>query len=266
MNIFAEAVKLQDRCETFAIATIISSKGSTPRNTGKMIVKSDGSIIGTIGGGLAEAFVIKEAQEAIRENQSRVVEYTLNSDAAGGIQMLCGGKITIFIEVVMQKPRIAMIGAGHVGFAVSRLAEFLGYSLSIIDDRQEFANNEKYPMAVEIFFDQDIEKAIEHVSIDRNTYIIIATKDSDLKALRKVMNSDAAYIGMIGSRRKVAIVKEQLKNEGFPQEKLQSVYAPVGLDIGSETPEEIAVSILAEILKVRSGRTGLSFKELDKHD
>lgn len=265
MNIYAEAGKLNEKGETFALATIISSQGSTPRNTAKMIVKQDGSIVGTIGGGLVEAYVIKEAVEATKSNQSRVVEYTLNSDAAGGIQMSCGGKITIFIEVIMNRPKIVMIGAGHVGMAISKLVEFLDFRLTIIDDRQEFANSDKYPEASEIFCDPNIEKAIEQVNIDTDTYIIIATKDSDLSSLKRVINSEAAYIGMIGSKRKVVIVMEQLKSDGIGEERILFIHAPVGLDIGSETPEEIAVSILAEILKIRNNKTGRSLKELNKN-
>jgi xanthine dehydrogenase accessory factor len=262
MNIFLEAAKLQEQGVAFAVATIISSKGSTPRNHAKMIVKSDGNIRGTIGGGLAELYIIKEAIAAIKENQSKVVEYTLNSEATDGIQMLCGGKITVHIEVVLPKPRIIMIGAGHVGLAIARMVEFLEYTLVIVDDREEFANSEKYPMAVEIFCDHPLEKAFEQLQIDQDAYIVIATADADLPALKSVINTNAAYIGMIGSKRKVDIIHDLLQKEGIPQERLQCIYAPVGLDIGSETPEEIAVSILAEILKVRSGKTGLSLREV----
>lgn len=260
-NIFEEAGQLHEQSVTFAIATIIAHTGSTPRNTAKMIVKTDGSIIGTIGGGLAEAYIITEALEAINKSQSRVVEYTLNSEAANGIQMLCGGKLTVFIEVVLNKPKIMMIGAGHVGKAISRLVDFLEYKLSIIDDRQEYANPEMYPMAMEICFDPQIDKAIAQACIDSNTYIIIATKDSDMTALKQVIQSDAAYIGMIGSKRKVALVLKKLESEGISAGRIQFIHAPVGLDIGSETPEEIAVSILAEIMMVRNGATGMSLKE-----
>lgn len=262
MNIFSEAAKLQDQGVAFAVATIISSEGSTPRNTAKMIVKSDGNTMGTIGGGLAELFIIKEAVTAIGENKSKVVEYTLNSEAADGIQMLCGGKIVVFIEVAMPKPRLIMIGAGHVGLAISKMVEFLGYTVVIVDDREEFANSDKYPMAVAVFCNADLEKVIEELHVDSNTYIVIATADADLPALKSVINTNAAYIGMIGSKRKVGIINDLLQREGIPQERLQSIYAPVGLDIGSETPEEIAVSILAEILKVRSCKTGLSLREV----
>jgi xanthine dehydrogenase accessory factor len=262
MNLYCEAGKLQEQGIAFAIATILTVKGSTPRNTAKMIVKSDGSIFGTIGGGLIEAYVIAEAVTAIRENQSKTVEYTLDSEASGGIQMLCGGAITVLIEVVAPQPRIIMIGGGHVGLAVAKLADFLGYRLVVIDDRQEFANAERYPMASEISRDPDIAKAIERITIDNNSYIVIATKDVDYQALEQVIESRAAYIGMIGSRRKGALIKEELKAKGISAEKIQSVFTPVGLDIGAETPEEIAVSILGEIIKVRNSKTGRSMRDI----
>ncbi len=264
MNIYAEALKLMEHCEAFAVATIISSEGSTPRSSAKMIVKSGGGILGTIGGGPLEAFVIEEAVSAVKEGRSRVVEYILDSRAANGIQMLCGGKIGIFIEVISVKPRIMIIGGGHVGKAVSEMAGFLDYTLAVIDDREEFANNRRYPTASEISWDTDIVKAIGKLKIDANTYIVIATKDSDLAALKAVILSDAAYIGMIGSRRKKAIVFERLMQEGISRERIDFVHAPVGLDLGAETPEEIAVSIMAEILKICNNRSGTSLKEIKK--
>lgn len=261
MNLFQEAGTLQAKGAPFAVATIIDVKGSTPRNVAKMIIRSDGSISGTIGGGLAEHFVITESVAAIRGNKSKVVEYTLDNQAADGIQMLCGGKISVFIEVVNPQPRIVMIGAGHVGYAMGRLVDFLGYQLVIVDDREEFANADKYPTAVEIFYNPDMGKAVEGLVVDNNSYIVIATKDADYQALKGVICSEAAYIGMIGSKRKVALIDEELKKEGIPTERIKEIYAPVGLDIGAETPEEIAVSILAEVLKVRYGKTGLSLRE-----
>lgn len=261
MNIFKEAARLQEEGTAFAMATIIESKGSTPRNTAKMLVLKDRTIIGTVGGGLAEAYVIDEAVDAIKKGCSKVVEYNLNKEAAGGIQMLCGGILKVFIEVIEKKPEIIMVGAGHVGQAVGRLCEFLDFKLVVVDDRLEFANEQVYPMAKQLAFDEDIVKAIEKVSITDNSYIIIATKDSDLLALKKVIASDTAYIGMIGSRKKVGKVFEELLNNGIPKERLEFVHAPVGLNIGAETPEEIAVSILAEIMKIRNGRNGLSLRE-----
>jgi xanthine dehydrogenase accessory factor len=261
MNLFEEAGRLQEQGSPFAVCTIIAAKGSTPRSVAKMIVKADGSILGTIGGGLAELYIIREAVNAIQANQSKVVEYTLNNDAADGIPMQCGGSISVFIEVVRAKPCVVMIGGGHVGMAVGKLAAFLGYRFVIIDDRVEYANTDRYPMASEVHSDPDMAKAVEDLSFDANSYVVIATKDADFKALRGVVNSDAPYIGMIGSKRKVALVFEQLKHEGIEEERFRRIYAPVGLDIGAETPEEIAVSILAEVMKIRNSRSGLSMRD-----
>jgi xanthine dehydrogenase accessory factor len=262
MNLYREAGKLQDQGVAFAIATLLAVKGSTPRNTAKMIIKPDGTIYGTIGGGIVEASVIEAAVTAIRDNRSQTVEYKLDSETTGGIPMLCGGAVTVLIEVVTPQPRIIMIGGGHVGLAVARLTELLGYRLAIVDDRQEFANAERYPMATEISWNPDIVKAIEAIAIDRDSYIVIATKDADLQALEKVITSQAAYIGMIGSRRKAALIREELMAKGVAAERIGSVYTPVGLDIGAETPEEIAVSILGEIIKVRNGKTGGSLRDV----
>lgn len=262
MNIFEEALKLQKQNQSFAIATIIESKGSTPRSVGKMIVKQNTSFLGTIGGGLAEDFVIQEAVQAIEKKQSKIVEYALNSDAQGGIQMLCGGSLKVFIEVVLPSPRLVIIGAGHVGLAVAKLAEMLQYQMVIVDDRKEFANAKVYPMASEIYCEEEITKAVEKVSIDDNTYILIFTKDADERTLRKVIHKDAAYIGMIGSARKTVKIVEHLQSEGISKERLEFVHAPVGLDIGAETPEEIAVSILAEIMKVKNKASGHSLRDV----
>lgn len=261
MNIFEEIVNLQKQNQCFAAATIISSKGSTPRHTAKMIVKQDGSIIGTIGGGLAEVFVIEEAVKAIQQKQSKVVEYILNRDAQGGIQMFCGGALSVFIEVISPRPKLVIVGAGHVGMAVAKLAAVLEYQIIVVDDRQEFANQQLYPMAQEIYFDEDIVKALEQVLVDENTYIAIFTKDADERVLRKVIQSETAYIGMIGSKRKAVKILQQLQMEDIEEEKIQSVHTPIGLDIGAETPEEIAVSIIAEIMKVKNKAVGKSLKD-----
>lgn len=262
MNIFEEALKLQKQSEIFAIATIIESKGSTPRSVGKMIIKQDGSILGTIGGGLAEAFVMQEAVKAIEEKQSKTVEYTLNSEAQGGIQMLCGGSLRVFIEVILPYPRIVIVGAGHVGLAVAKLAAMLQYQVVVVDDRLEFANEKLYPMASEIFYNEEITNAVGQVKVDRNTYILIFTKDADERTLRKVIEKDVAYIGMIGSARKTVKIYQHLEEQGISKERLQFVHAPVGLDIGAETPEEIAVSILGEIMKVKNKTSGNSLRDL----
>jgi xanthine dehydrogenase accessory factor len=271
MNIYEEIIKLIKDNISFAIASIIESKGSTPRHIGKMIVKPDGSITGTVGGGPSEFFIIQEAVGAIKSGHSKVVNYVLNAEDEKGLNMNCGGELTVFIEVVEAKPKLILIGAGHVGQATARIGESVGYQIIVIDDRTNYADENMYPMASAIYLSDTIDEAIDKALnskmadsnvIDNNSYLVIATKDADGSALRKVINSDAAYVGMIGSKRKVKMLLEEIAQEGVSKEKLKQVYAPIGLDIGSETPEEIAVSIMSEIMRVRSKSSGQSLSAI----
>jgi xanthine dehydrogenase accessory factor len=168
----------------------------------------------------------------------------------------------VFVEVVEARPKLMIIGAGHVGKALATLADFLSFRVIVVDEREEFASAAVYPMAAEIYSDEEITLAIGQAQIDPDTYIAIATKDSDERCLRKVIGSGAAYIGMIGSGRKVLKVLQRLNADGVPEALTRAVNAPVGLDIGAETPEEIAVSIMAEILRVRNNATGKSLREV----
>lgn len=261
MNIFKEIVKLQEENLTFAIVTIIKSKGSTPRHVGKMVVKEGGSIIGTIGGGPSEKYAINKAIEAIKNKKSEIIECVLDGDLEGGFKVYCGGSITFFIEVIEKRPNLVIIGAGHVGLALAKIAEGMDYNISIIDDREGYANEKMYSMAKDIFIDLDIAKAIKKATFDLNTYVVIATKDVDESALREVIKNDTKYVGMIGSKNKGIKIKEHLMAEGVSKEKLNFVNVPIGLDIGAETPEEIAVSIMAEILKVKNNTSGNFLKD-----
>lgn len=261
MNLYQEAARLAEQNKRFAWTVLVKAKGSTPRNQAHMIVLEDGSIIGTIGGGIAERRVIEESVEAIREGKSRTLQLTLNSDAKGGLPMHCGGDMTVFIDVSAGRPKLLLIGGGHVNLALYQLGIFLGYECHIVDERPEFASAERYPLAAGRYTDPSLADAVAQAPIDGETAVVIATKDGDEIALRKVIDREAAYIGMIGSRRKVTIVRNHLLADGFPRDRVDRVYAPVGLDIGSETPEEIAVSIMAEIMMVRSGKTGRPFSD-----
>lgn len=252
MNIFREIVKLQEENLAFAIVTIIKSKGSTPRHVGKMVVKEDGFIVGTIGGGPSEKYAIGKAIEAIKNNKSEIIECVLNGEVEGGFKVYCGGSITFFIEVIEKRPNLVIIGAGHVGLSLAKIAEGMDYNITIVDDREGYADKNRYPMAKDIFIDLDIAKAIKKIKFDLNTYVVIATKDVDESALREVVKNDAKYIGMIGSKNKGIKIKENLMAEGVPKERLDLVNVPIGLNIGAETPEEIAISIMAEILTVKN--------------
>ena len=261
-NIYEEILRLQQKHETFAVASILKAKGSTPRHIGKMIVRQDGSIIGTVGGGLAESYVIAEAKQAIRKKLSAVVEYRLDAAAPDGIQMLCGGTLTVFIEVVCASPTLLLLGAGHVGQALARLGDTLGYRVVVVDERPAFANRQLYPMASEIYCEPDILDAFRQAQVDADTYIVIATTDSDLRGLREALRHDPAYAGVIGSAKKAAKLLGQLAAEGVPG--VERVFMPVGLDIGAETPEEIAVSVMAEIMCTRTQTSGRPLREVKR--
>jgi len=262
LDLYERASELVKANVPFAMATIIESKGSTPRHSGKMIVLEEGGIIGTIGGGLAEKTVIDRALEAIKSGKSEMVEMVLNSDAPDGLPMHCGGGLKVFVEVHVTRPSLVLAGGGHVNMSLYKFALELGYDVVIVEDRASFGNPVRFPEAREIHVHEDMAEAMKLARVDSNTYIIIATKDSDEKALREVIRSDAAYIGVIGSRRKVSIILDHLRQENVDEALLERVHAPIGLDIGAETPPEIAISILAEVLMVMKQASGKSMKEL----
>ncbi len=259
-DIFRKTNELIAKGEMFAMATIIRTSGSTPRKPGaKMIVLRDGSTIGTIGGDCVESGAVAEALEAIKEGKSRTVAVALKEEELGGIGMRCGGMAEVYIEVVKPTPKLLVIGSGNIGEEVARFGQNVGFSVTVIDPA---AKRENFPESVEVI-QEPVEKGISRTEITPQTYIVIATGHKhDEPALRAVIDSNAAYIGMLGSRRKAAVIYQSLKKEGVPEEKLRQVHTPVGLDIGAETPEEIAVSIIAEIVKERRkpGASGESLK------
>lgn len=251
----AEAVR---RREAVALATIVQTQGSTPRQVGtKMLIRSDGTIIGTVGGGALEAAIIEAAQEALREGKSRLVHYGLRADAHQEDLGVCGGDLDAFIDVIAPQLTLLLIGAGHVAVPLAELAHLLGFRIVVFDDRAEYANRDHFPQAEEVLV-KEFEAGLRVLDITPNTWIVIATRshESDATALRVVVESSAAYIGLLGSRRKVSLVFKALRENGVGEERLARVYAPVGLDLGAETPEEIALSIMAEIIMLRQGGTG----------
>ncbi|GAB1483276.1 hypothetical protein MASR2M78_20920 [Treponema sp.] len=258
MDIFEEIVRLRKVNQAFAVATIVESKGSTPRSSAKMLVRSDLSIEGTIGGGPLEMAVIREAGEAIIKGADRLLKYDLNSRVPGALTMLCGGLLSVFIEVQTEKPLMLLVGAGHVGKALARLASRLGYHLVVADDREGFASKETLPEVSEFYINTDIGEAVRKAPITENTYVALFTQDVDDIALKAVLERDAAYVGMIGSSRKSKMIKDQLRALGVSEEKLAKVRCPIGLDLGAETPDEIAVSIIAEIMAFRTGTSAKS--------
>lgn len=257
MNLFEKAAQLSAQHTPFAVATIVASRGSTPRSRAKMIVLEDGTTFGTIGGGLAERYVIDEAITAIRFDRSRLVSYSLDREGKQtSIAMDCGGSMEVFIEAVSPGERLVIIGGGHVSLEIARLGALGGFRVEIVEERPEFCSAERFPMATRLHLGRDLDEAMESAPVGERDFLIIATSSSDERALRHYITSGAAYIGMLGSRRKVKLLMNKLRSEGFGEELLSAVKAPVGLDIGAETPPEIALSIVSEMVMERTGRLG----------
>ena len=235
--------------ETVALATIVRAHGSTPRATGtKMLVYPDGRILGTIGGGEMEKRVVEEAKAALARGGSRLMHYKLQETESGD-PGVCGGENDVFIDVMAGKKRLLIIGAGHLGQKVGELGVFLGMDVIVFDDRSNYANKKRFPDAREIIVG-DVGEELKRFPITPWCHVVIATRGHELDsvALAAVIDSPARYIGMIGSKRKRERIYGELAAQGINRELLDRVHAPVGLDIGAETPEEIAVSIMAEIV------------------
>jgi len=342
------ACRLLEQGEDFVLATLIEQAGSSPRMVGaKMIIKSDGSIVETIGGGLLEAEVIKTAADVYKTTGAQIRDFDLSGvDVSSLDVMMCGGKVEVLIEHIAANPEnsavfqgflktleerrkgflvtplgaakdqekegiqrclvtedgavqgpfsyprewldtliqaaskekwpvvhtiegnrflvepsfapatLYVLGAGHVGQQVATLAQMNHFRTVIIDDREEFANRERFPTADEILVISSFDDAFPGRRIDSQSYVVIVTRGHrhDKTVLEQALRTEAGYIGMIGSRRKRDAVYKALLEEGFTREDLNRVYSPVGLDIGADTPQEIAVSIVSELIKVRADR------------
>jgi len=269
MSLFEIAAELEKKNRAFALITITSSKGSAPRNRGRMIVQPDGTCSGTVGGGPAEKLVIEMALECLKTGESRTVAYRLDSGSSdSSIEMVCGGDMEFYIEVFLPRPALFLAGGGHVNLAVARMAELLNYPYVVSDTRSDIISEERYPGALDRISGGDatelISKGIDKGWISGRTAMLIATHNHDDTALNAALKTPAAYIGMLGSRRKVRLFLDRMRNNGYSESELNRIFAPVGLDLGTETPEEIAVSILAEIMQNLSGRTGRSLSRLQR--
>jgi len=260
IEILKKALGRIDKGETIALATVVETKGSTPREIGaKMLVTKNGLVAGTIGGGITEARVIEEAKQALKDGKGKLLNYHLTKEQAALDEgAICGGEMKVFIEILQPKEEVLIFGAGHIAVCVSKLAKMLGFKVTIIDEREEFANQDRFPEADRILT-EEVEEALKLLEVTPSTYIIIVTRGhlKDEEVLTGVIKTRAHYIGMIGSRKKNATVFQHLKEKGIAEKELEKVYAPIGLDIGAQTPEEIAVSIIAEIIQVRRGRRGI---------
>jgi xanthine dehydrogenase accessory factor len=239
-----------------ALVTIVRANGSTPQRVGaKMVVEEDGTTRGTIGGGCYENDAVQKARAVIAAGRPQLAHYDLNDDDAGESGLICGGQMDVFIEPVLPPPALYVLGAGHVGQEVARLAARVGFDVHVVDDRSRFASRDLLPEPIEIVV-EDIPAWVSGAALPASSFVVVVTRGHrhDLDALRALAGRDLRYVGLIGSRAKVARLFDQLSGEGVAPDALTRVHTPIGLDIGAVTPAEIAVSIVAELIAVRSGK------------
>ena len=262
MDIFEEIVELRRAGRRGALATIVHARGSIPSfESAKMLVRDDGSIVGTIGGGCVEGEVWQAAREVMEEEKSRTLTFNLNHDAKYDTGLICGGTLEIHLEPILPVQTVYLFGAGHVSVSTYRAALLAGFEVVVVDDRENYANRERFPEAKDVYSD-DFDRVLPQLTPNHSSYLVIVTRGhrDDLRVLRWAVGTPARYIGMIGSQRKVIGTYKQLEQEGIAPEKLARVYAPIGVDIGAITPEEIAIAVVAEMIAIRRGATSASHK------
>jgi xanthine dehydrogenase accessory factor len=257
MSIYQAIAELESRNQAGALCTIIRSHGSTPRHTGsKMLVYADGSLTGSVGGGELENRVLAEARQAIQDGRPRILQYNM-TDPTKGDPGVCGGQVEVYVEPLLPRPVLVVIGAGHVGKAVAHLAHWLGFYVVVNDDRPEFCNPQAVPGADQ-YLPGPMAELPQHLEITPWTYLVLTTRgvNVDIPGLPALLDTPAAYLGVIGSQRRWATTRKQLQEQGVSPGLIDKVRSPLGLELNAETPEEIAVSILAEIIMLRNGGSG----------
>lgn len=256
-TVYSAVVRALELGDAAALVTIVSTQGSTPQRVGaKMLVHADGRTVGTIGGGCYENDAAGKARESIRTRKAAVVRYDLSDSLAEENGLICGGRMEVFIEPLDPSPRLLVVGAGHVSQHLARMAADVGFLVHVLDDREKFASRERFPTAAAVEV-ADIAPFLAAADMPPTSYVVVLTRGHthDLGAMRALAGRNLRYIGMIGSRAKVARISDALAEEGVSAEWLKCVHAPIGLRIGAVTPEEIAVSIVAELIAVRRGAT-----------
>jgi xanthine dehydrogenase accessory factor len=253
MDIYEEISRLRRLGQKCALATIVQVNGSIPSyESAKLLVREDGSMLGTIGGGCVEAEVWNAAREVIATERPRNMNFSLGQDAAYDNGLICGGQLSVFVEPVVPQPRAFIFGAGHISKSLSKVADLAGFATIIVDNREAFAHRDRFPEAGEIYA-EEYEEIFPKLNIRDTSYLIIVTRGhrDDMRVLRWAITTPARYIAMIGSKRKVIGVVKELEKEGIARSAFDRVFAPMGFDIGAITPEEIAVSVVAEMIAVR---------------
>jgi xanthine dehydrogenase accessory factor len=257
ISVYQALLELEEANQAAAFCTIVRSQGSTPRGVGsKMLVYPDGSIIGTVGGGEVENRVIEEALASLEDGMPRVLPYSM-VDPERGDPGVCGGQLEVFVEPILPPPLLLLVGGGHVGKAVAHLAHWLGFRVAVSDDRPEFCTPEAIPDA-DTYYPVLMAELPDRITITPWTYLVLTTRgsDVDIEGLPALLETPAAYIGVIGSRRRWEMTRKGLIASGIDEKLLARVHSPIGIELNAETPEEIAVSIMAEILMLRDGGDG----------
>lgn len=262
MNIFAELNEIESKSLTAVFCIVTNTRGSTPRHAGsKMIVYPDGHIIGTVGGGELESLCISEAIQLMQNGNNTTLHYKLVNPELGD-PGICGGEVEVYLEVIGKKPKIMIIGAGHVGKQLSFLANWLGFEVIVIDDREELISETNFPHATHRF--ATLEKFLEKFSAieSTSTFVVMTTRslEIDVKNIPEILKFNPRYLGVIGSKKRWLKTTELLINDGIVESEIEKIFSPIGLDLKSETPEEISLAIMAEILKVKNDASGENLK------
>jgi xanthine dehydrogenase accessory factor len=253
MDVYDELIRLRQLGQKCALATIVQVKGSIPSyESAKLLVREDGSMFGTIGGGCVEAEVWNVAREVISTERPRHLNFNLGQDAAYDNGLICGGQLEIFVEPVVPPPGVFIFGGGHISKSLAKIANIAGFGVSVIDDREAFANKDRFPDAQSVYADE-YENVFPQLNVTDTSYIVIVTRGhrDDMRVLKWAVGTQARYVAMIGSKRKVISVVKELEKEGIPREAFERIFAPMGFAIGAISPEEIAVSVVAEMIAAR---------------
>lgn len=263
MQILDKVKEILDTGCSCALVTVTAVSGSAPSSNGElMLVWDESEIMGTVGGGKLEYEIIKAASDCIEKNENKEMDFVLTPEKFG---MQCGGSVKVFIKVFKPMPRLVVVGGGHIGNEIYKIAKNLAFEIDVFDDREEFCNRERFPKAREIYAG-DYSKTLSEYSPIKNSYIIIATKDhkGDKVAMENLINKKYKYLGMIGSRKKIKAIMSDLLKEGFSKEKLEKIYTPVGLDLNSNEPNEIALGIITELVIVKNRGKAEHLKNIKK--
>jgi xanthine dehydrogenase accessory factor len=252
-DVLEAALRAEETGAPAALVTVIATEGSTPQKAGaKMLVYPDGTIVGTIGGGCVEAEMTWRARQSIEARKPQVASYDLTPDQAGEDGLVCGGRMQVFIEPIEGTPTLCLFGAGHVAQPLARMAKAAGFRVQVADDRIKFANRERFP-DVDLLVVEEFATAAGKMTLGPNTYAVVVTRGhkGDAEALRAVVGKGLRFVGLLGSRPKLVHLVSALEESGAPPEDMAEIHCPLGIEIGAVSPEEIAVSVLAQMIAVR---------------